>query len=258
MKMSPILAIAYRDIIKFLRDRTRIVSTFVFPIVFIGILGGSLQSNIGNGLGYNLLVFTFVGVLAQTLFQSSALGIISLIEDRDNDFTQEIFVSPVSRYAIIFGKILGEASVALLQGVGILAFGFLIRVPLTLGLIVALIPVMIVACLVGGAFGVLILSTLNSQRSANQIFPFIMLPQFFLAGIFSPIKVLPLYLSVLSHLAPLRYVVDLVRGVYYTGKPEYGPAVLKPLGFNLIVLAVLFAVCIIIGTTRFVNSERNR
>jgi ABC-2 type transport system permease protein len=125
-EFQAIIAIAYRDLLKFLRDRGRIISTFVFPIIFIGILGGSLQSNLGSEAGYNFYLFTFVGVIAQTLFQSTAAGIISLTEDREQDFSQEIFVSPVSRYTIILGKILGEGIVAFVQVLGIIIFGMVL------------------------------------------------------------------------------------------------------------------------------------
>src|SRR3990167_5967693 len=102
-EFNAILTIALRDFTKFLRDRTRIVFSFVFPLIFIGVLGSSLQANIGESLGYNFLFFTVIGVLGQTLFQSTASGIISLVEDRENDFSQEMFVSPISRYSIIIG-----------------------------------------------------------------------------------------------------------------------------------------------------------
>src|SRR5262245_29712558 len=108
-ELGPILAIAHRDLIKFLRDRGRLVGTFVFPFIFIAILGGSFQANLAGNFGFNFIAFTFTGVFGQTLFQSAADGIISLIEDRENDFSQEMFVSPISRYSIVFGKILGES-----------------------------------------------------------------------------------------------------------------------------------------------------
>ncbi len=225
-QLNAILTIAYRDFLKFIRDRSRIIITFIFPIIFIGVLGGSLQANIGKAIGYDFLLFTFTGVLGQTLFQSTASGVISLIEDRENDFSQEIFVSPVSRYAIIVGKILGESLVAMAQIIGIVLFGFIIRLPISFTALISMIPMMLIVCFVGGAFGILVLSQLSNQRSANQLFPFIMFPQFFLAGVFSPIKHLPIYLFVLSRIAPMTYAVDLLRGIYYWGKPEYGKIVL--------------------------------
>jgi ABC-2 type transport system permease protein len=258
MSLSAILAIAYRDLLKFLRDPVRIVSTLVFPAVFIGILGGSFQANLGEDAGYNFLIFTFTGVFAQTLFQSSAIGIISLIEDRENDFSQEVFVSPISRYAIIFGKILGESLVSIAQGVAIVALSLVMGVPMSGPQLLGLALVAITICLFGGSFGVLVLANLSNQRAANQVFPFIMLPQFFLAGVFTPIQVLPWYLDILSKISPMRYAVDLARGVFYAGQPDYNKVVLQGMPFNMLVIAVLFAVFLIVGTWLFVRGERNR
>src|SRR3954469_23261271 len=130
-EVNAITAIAYRDLMKFFRDPTRIVATFIFPLMFIFILGNSMQASFGQSIGYSLVVVTFTGILAQTLFQSTALGVISLIEDRENDFSQEIFVSPISRYTIIFGKVLGESLVALAQGIGIVLFALIVGVPIS-------------------------------------------------------------------------------------------------------------------------------
>lgn len=255
---NAIAAIAYRDFLKLLRDRARMVSSFVFPMIFIGILGNSLQANLGNAAGYNILVFTFTGVLAQTVYQSTAQGVISLMEDRENDFSQEIFVSPISRYSIIFGKILGETLVALPQGAAILIFAFIIGVPLSWGQIGGMLLVGFITALYGGAFGVMLLSLASSRRAADQIFPFLLLPQYFTAGIFAPIKVLPLYLEILSRISPLRYAVDLTRGVYYLGQPEYDAVVLASPLMNLAILGASFGLFLAIGTFLFVRSERNR
>lgn len=257
-EVNAILAIANRDLTKFLRDRSRIVTTFIFPFVFIGVLGGSLQAGFGEIAGYSFLVFVFTGIFAQTMFQSTASGVISLIEDRTNDFSQEIFVSPISRYSIILGKIIGESLVALTQGIGIIIFGLIVQIPLSLGQIISLIPVAFVACLLGGAFGILVLSNLNSQRTANQVFPFIIFPQFFLAGVFAPIKDLPPILFILSRMAPMTYAVDLVRGVYYAGAPEFSKVVLASPFVNLLIITALFFVFLFIGTFLFVRGERNR
>lgn len=258
IELNAVFTIAYRDMIKFLRDRSRIIATFVFPFVFIGILGKSLQSNLSPLAGFDFLTFTFTGVLAQTLFQSTASGIISLIEDRENDFSQEIFVSPISRYSIIFGKILGESLVALSQGVGVVLFGLVAGVQMNLGQVLSLIPFCLMVCFFGGAFGMLVLSNLSSQRAANQIFPFLILPQFFIAGVFSPIKDLPFYLFIISRIAPLTYAVDLIRSVFYAGSPQANLIVLMGLSVNVLVISILFMLFLLIGTYLFVKNERNR
>jgi len=257
-ELNGIITIAARDLIKLLRDRPRLMIGFVFPLLFIGILGGSLQSNLGASAGYNLLVYVFTGVLGQTLFQSTAMGVISLIADRENDFSQEIFVSPISRYSIIIGKILGETLVSLVQGIGIILFGLIVGVPITFQVFFQIFPAVLVSCLFGGSFGVIVLSKLSDQRQATQIFPIVIFPQFFLSGVFSPIQQLPWYLDILSKISPMRYAVDFVRNFFYLGNPEATKAVLFPMHINLIIITVLFTVFIILGTRIFVNNERNR
>jgi ABC-2 type transport system permease protein len=257
-EINAILAISFRDFLKLLRDIPRLVTTLIFPLIFIGVLGGSLQSNFGTSAGYNFLTFVFTGVFAQTLFQSTAQGVISLIEDRENDFSQEIFVSPISRYSIILGKILGESLVAFPQGAAVIVFGMLIGVSITTFQLLWLLIVGLVTCLFGGAFGVVMLASFKSQRSANQIFPFIIFPQFFTAGVFTPIKVLPLYLDILSRISPLRYAVDLLRDMFYIGVPDYPMVTLDGPGLNILAVAVMFVAFLLVGTALFVRNERNR
>ena len=120
-----VLTLAYRDLLKLLRDPTRLISELMFPLLFIVVLGGSLQGTFGTGSSFDYITYVFTGVFAQTLFQSASMGVVSLIDDRENDFSQEVFVSPISRYTIILGKILGETLVAMTQALGILVFGFL-------------------------------------------------------------------------------------------------------------------------------------
>lgn len=256
-QLSAILAIAQRDLTKLLRDRTRLIADLAFPIIFIGILAPLLQASFGGGQ-VQLVPFIFTGVLAQTIWQSAALGVISLIEDRENDFSQEIFVSPISRYSIIFGKILGESLVALPQGAAITAFGWIIGVPMSPLLVLVLIPTALVITLFGGAFGVLVLSRLPNRRAAQQIFPFIMLPQFFLAGVFNPLNNLPLPLDILSRIAPMRYAVDLLRDVYSALQPGTNVLPVSSMGLNLAVIGAEFVVFLAIGTVLFVRAERNR
>ena len=253
---SAIATIAYRDFTKLLRDRFRLVGSLAFPVMFVGILGGSLSASIGKGAGFDFLAFVFVGVFAQSLFQSSAAGVISLIQDRENDFSQELFVAPVSRYSIIFGKIFGETLVAFASGLGVIIFGFIIGVPLGFYQLILMILAGIAACLLGGAFGIFVLSNVSSQRTVAQIFPFILFPQVFLSGVFNPVDQLPLVLTILSRITPLTYAVDLVRHAYFGSVGErtvaFHPAV------DLVVMGALFFFFLVIGTILFIRKERNR
>ncbi len=253
-----VVTLAYRDLMTLLRDPARLISSLMFPLLFIFILGGSLQSSFGPRSSFDYVAFVFTGVFAQTLFQSASMGVVSLIDDRENDFSQEVFVSPISRYSIILGKIIGETLVALTQAVGVLAFGFMAGVRFSLGQLAGLSWAGIITCLFGAAFGVIILSNLNNRRTADQVFPYIMLPQFFLAGVFNPIKSLPWYLDILSHLSPMRYAIDLTRDSFYAFRSDYATAVIQGPAYNLVLMAAAFAAFLVIGTLLFVRKEQNR
>src|SRR5437762_4142270 len=146
LELNAMAAIAGRDLLKFFRDPGRLVAAVVFPFTMIFLLGGTLQLNLGRSTGFNFIAFTFTGFLGMTLFQSTAQGLTSLMDDRQNDFAQELFVSPVSRYSIVFGKILGEAAVAIMQVLPMILFAVILRVPLTPAHIALLVPVAILSC----------------------------------------------------------------------------------------------------------------
>ena len=256
--INAIVTIAFRDFIKLLRDYRRLVASLVFPVVFIGIFGNSLDSNLGNTVAYSFIAFTFTGVLGQILFQSSASGIISLIIDREEDFAQELFIAPVSRYVIIVGKIIGEALVSMVQGIGVILFGLIIGVEIGLIQMLSFIPIFIVNTLLGGAFGTLIMANLDDQKSVNLIFPFLLLPQFFLAGVFSPINNLPLPLFILSRIAPMTYVVDFTRHMFFINRPELSSIVINPLWVDLSVIFLMFVVFLTIGTFVFIKKEKSK
>jgi ABC-2 type transport system permease protein len=136
--------------------------------------------------------------------------------------------------------------------------GTLIGVSMPLAVALALLPVLFAMAIFGGAFGLLVLSRLQTQRAANQVFTFIMLPQFFLAGVFAPVHDLPPLLSIASALSPMRYAVELTRNVYYGLQPQLVAPVIWPLPVNLAIAGTMFVVFLGLGTALFVRSERNR
>jgi ABC-2 type transport system permease protein len=192
------------------------------------------------------------------MFQSAAAGVISLVQDRENDFSKELFVAPVSRYSIIFGKILGESLVAMTQGVGIIVMGMLFGATITVAGLLAMLPVALFAAIVGGSFGILIVANASEHRTANQFFPFLIFPQLFLSGVFSPVHDFPQILQWASYITPMRYPVDLMRSVYYAGTPEYSAVVtLSPI-INIAVSLALLAVFLLIGTRLFIRKEKEK
>ncbi len=257
-ELSAVLTVATREVIRLLRDRGRLAFTVVISFVWIGLMGGAMQTNLGRDARFDFIAFMFTGVLGGTLFLNAAQGLVSLIQDRENDFSQAMFVAPVSCHSIVLGKVLGESLSVFLQGLSMIAIALVLRVPLTPGQTVLLLPASFLAGLLGGAFGLVIMSLFENQRAAQQIFPILSLPQFFLAGVLTPVKILPWYLSILSLASPMRYGVDLVRNVAYAGRSEYWRVVLFGPVVNLTVMAAMFVIFLAIGSWLFVRRETNR
>ena len=256
--VSAVAAIAQRDVTKLLRDRPRLAVNLAFPVLLIGGLGAILQPTVGRVTGLNTVTLAFTGVLAASLFQSAAAGMISIVEDRENDFSRELFVAPVSRFALVTGKVAGETLVASAQGVAIVAFALAFGVRMTPAQAAALIPPGLACCLLGGAFGLATIAALPNQRSATAIFQFLIIPQYVLGGVLVPLRGTAPYLDVAAHLMPMRYVVELTRAAFYAGTPGYAQVVSgRPLA-DAAVAAGLFAAAMTAGAAVFGYRERTR
>jgi ABC-2 type transport system permease protein len=244
--------------LKLLRDRPRLAINLAFPVLLIIGLGNVLQPSVGRITRLDAVTLAFTGVLAASLFQSAASGMMAIVEDRETDFSRELFVAPVSRLTIVSGRVAGESLVAILQGAGIVLLGVLVGVHMSVAQLLALIPPSIACCLLGAAFGLMVLAALPNQRAALQVMAFVMLPQYFLAGVIAPLTNLPAYLEVLSWAMPLRYAVDLMRSAFYAGARGYDVAVVAGPVLDLAVIIVLFLVLIVAGTTIFNYRERTQ
>jgi ABC-2 type transport system permease protein len=257
-EVSALLAIAQRDVVKLLRDRPRLAVNLVFPVMLIIGLGSVLQPTVGRVTGLNAVTLAFTGVLAATLFQSTAAGMISIVEDRENDFSREMFVAPVRRLTLVGGKVAGEAAVALAQGAAIVGFAVAFGVPMPAARLAALLAPALGCCLLGGAFGLATVAVLPNQRSAMQIFQFLIIPQYVLGGVLVPTRGLPTYLNVLAWAMPMRYCVELARAAYYAGTPGYHQVVAGGPLLDAAVMAVLFVALMITGALVFNHRELAR
>lgn len=257
-ELSGLAIIAQRDVIKLLRDRPRLAVNLAFPVLLIGGLGSVLQPTVGRVTGLAAVTLAFTGVLAASLFQSAAAGMISIVEDRENDFSRELFVTPVSRLTLMAGKVAGETLVALCQGVFITMAAVAFGVRITPGKLALLLAVGLASCLLGGAFGLVTIAALPSQRSAMQIFQFLIIPQYVLGGVLVPLQGQPAYLEAFSWAMPMRYAVELSRAAFYAGTPGYARVVSVRPALDVVVIAALTTLLMSAGALVFDYRERTR
>jgi len=207
-----------RQLKRYSRSRSRIVGSLGQPILFLFGLGfgfGPVFARAGNG---NYMEFVAPGIIAMAIIFTAVFGGIEMIWDRQFGFLKETLVAPVPRLAIVLGRTLGGATVALLQGLIVfvicLAAGFRIHHPLLLPIALAFMGLI---SMVFTAIGTAIGSVLRDMQGFQLILNFLVLPLFFFSNALFPVAGLPAPLRVVVLLNPLSYGVAGMRQAFAGG-----------------------------------------
>lgn len=233
--MNAVYILWLRQMKRYLRSHSRMLGSLGQPLLFLVALGfglGPVFQQAGQG---NYLEFLVPGIVAMAILFLAVFSGIEIIWDRQFGFLKETLVAPVSRIDIMVGRTLGGATVAVLQGLLILAIalplGFTTDIT---GLPVAFVFMALIA-LTFTALGTAIASTMDDFHGFQLVMNFLVMPLFFLSGALFPLQGLPPLLAAATRLNPLSYGVDGLRGAL-TGAYYYG------LPTDLAVLAALSAV----------------
>jgi len=205
-----------RELLRFLRNRLRLVTSFVQPVLFLLVLGTGMASLVASSGGVNFKTFMFPGILAMTVLFTALFSAISIVWDREFGFLREMLVAPVRRGAIVVGKCAGGTTTAAIQGAVMLLLAGLVGVPYAPGLFATLLGEMVLLAVALTAFGVLIASRITQIESFQAVMQFLVMPMFFLSGAIFPPSGLPTWLAVLTRLDPLAYAVDPMRRAVFT------------------------------------------
>jgi ABC-2 type transport system permease protein len=254
-ELNAVITIAMRDITLALKSPAKIIQGLIMPIMFLGMFGGQLSQNMGMNMGFDFNAFMLVGMLVQGLFMMMGNGITSLVEDRQTDFTQEILVSPVSRYAIILGKIAGSAFASYITFFFTIIVGLFIGARLSVSQFLTLFAFSPLMCLAAGSLGVLCIGFIRRTSTAGIVIMTLAMSQTFLSGALIPVNHSTGVMAVVSRFLPMTYCVDFARGLFYGGGS--GLTLHSPL-VNLIIIIAFTAVFLVAGTIGFVRSGKNR
>lgn len=201
-----------RELIRYSRDRLRIVTSVVQPILFLLVLGTGLTQVVsGSRMGVDFRTFIFPGVVAMTVMFTAVFSAASIVWDREFGFLREMLVAPVSRAAIVLGKCLGGATVATLQGLIVLSLAGLVGVPYAPLLLLVLVAELLLLAFTLTAFGVMAAARIDNMQSFMAVTQMLVLPLFFLSGALFPLSGLPTWLHTLTLVNPLTYAVDPMR-----------------------------------------------
>jgi ABC-2 type transport system permease protein len=207
-----------REMIRFRRDRLRAVTSLIQPLLFLLVLGTGLSALAKGSLppGVSFKSFIYPGVLAMSVMFTAIFSAASIVWDREFGFLREMLVAPVSRSAIVVGKILGGATIATLQGVIMLALAGLADVPYNPVLLLTLVGELFLLAFTLTSFGVMMAARITQFQAFMALTQMLVMPLFFLSGALYPLRGLPAWLSVLTRLDPLTYVVYPMRHAVFT------------------------------------------
>src|ERR1700676_163195 len=181
-----------RELIRFSKDKLRIVSALVQPVLFLFVLGTGLSRLASAGThGVDLRTFVYPGVLCMAVLFTAMFSAASLVWDREFGFLREMMVAPVRRSALVLGKCLGGATVASFQGLLVIALAGLVGVPYAPVLILAVFALQMVLAFTITAFGVMVAARIRQIQSFMAITQMVMMPMYFLSGAIFPVSGLP-------------------------------------------------------------------
>jgi ABC-2 type transport system permease protein len=200
-----------RELLRFKSDRARMASMLLQPLLFIFVMGTGLGSIVDTGGDISFTTFLFPGVLATSVLFTAAFAGVSLVWDREFGFLREMMVAPISRASIIWGKCFGGAIVATGQSLILLALVGTVGIPYDPLLLLALTGCLFLGSLFLTALGVLLSTRIKTIQGAMPMLQLLITPMMFLSGSLFPLGGLPTWLSVVTRLNPLTYVVQPMR-----------------------------------------------
>jgi len=211
-ELRAIKVVWLREMIRFTKDRLRIVTSLVQPFLFLFVLGTGLSRLASAGThGVNLRTFVYPGVLCMSVMFIAIFSAASIVWDREFGFLREMMVAPVRRSSLVIGKCLGGATVAAFQGVILICLAGLVGVPYAPILILEIFGLQLLVAFSITSFGVMMAARVKQMQSFMALTQMVIMPMYFLSGSLFPVSGLPQWLAILNRLDPLTYAVDPMR-----------------------------------------------
>lgn len=210
------IAIWYREMLRFWRDKARVASTFVFPLIALFILGYGVAPLVSEWAalgGVSYISFIFPGVIGMNIIMTSIMMGTSVVWDREFGFLRGAQVAPVGGLAVLIGKILGGSTIASVQGLLLLVFTRWAGIQLSLPLVAALIGLALLISLAMTGMGIAVALCIRSVEGYHSIMQFAGIAMVFLGGAFFPVQDVPTWMIWLAIINPASYAIDLLRHI---------------------------------------------
>lgn len=245
----PAATLWQREVVRFVRQRSRVVGALGTPLVFWMVVGSGLRNSfqVGGtaGTGMNYMQYAFAGTLVMIVLFTAIFSMISVIEDRSEGFLQAVVAAPIRRGAIVLGKVLGSTTLAVGQAMLFLVLAPLSGVPLNWTSVFVLVGVLVVVGLGLSALGFLIAWPMESTQGFHAIMNLFLLPMWLLSGALFPSSGASVWIQWIMAVNPLTYGVASVRHALYhgdatavAGLPSLGVSLGVTVGFAVVMLVL--------------------
>ena len=235
-----------RELVRFLRQPSRLAGAFAMPLIFWLLIGTGLSSSFrlpGVESSVSYLEYFFPGTVVLLVLFGAIFSTFSLIDDRNLGFLLGVVVAPVSRGAIVLGKVFGGATLAWLQGMLVLVLAPAAGISLSVETVLAAAGVLALLAIAMTSLGFAFAWKIDSTQGFHAIMNVVLLPMWFLSGAFFPVAGAPPWLEWVMRLNPLSYGTMAFRQVLYPGMDQSG-GVLPSLAMSLLVLVVWSLICL--------------
>src|SRR6202451_1068209 len=238
--MLPAFTLWWREIVRFYRQRARVVVVIAPPLLFWVVIGSGFGTSFHSGQGagqQNYLDYFYPGVLVMIVLFTAIFTMMSVIEDRNEGFLLSVLVAPVPRAAIVLGKVLGGTTLAAAQGLIFLVFAPLVGVHFTLVSLGLIVLTVFLVSFALTALGFAIAWPMDSTQAFHAIINLFLIPLWLLSGALFPLSKASGWIRWLMYANPLTYGVEALRTLMY---PEAPRAFSLPSSILTLVLFALF------------------
>lgn len=248
----PSISLWWREIVRFYRQRSRVIGVIASPLLFWVVIGSGFGTSFrSSGVGgQHYLNYFFPGALIMIVLFTAIFTMMSVIEDRKEGFLLSVLVAPVSRSVIVLGKVLGGATLATFQGLIFLLFAPFLGIHFTIVSFLLTVAVIFLVAFSLTALGFMIAWPMDSTAGFHAVINLFLIPLWLLSGSMFPLSGASMWIRAVMRINPLTYGTDALRMLLY-------PAELTgslPLNVNLLVLAafalVMFGLCFLVANRR--------
>src|SRR5215510_7167578 len=243
--LLPAFTLWWREVVRFYRQRTRVIGVIASPILFWLVIGSGFGTSFRSGSGnQHYLDYFYPGALIMIVLFTSIFTMMSVIEDRKEGFLLSVMVAPVSRSAVVLGKVLGGTTLSTIQGLIFLVFAPLvgIRIGFTSYVLVALTTFLISFALT--ALGFAIAWPMDSTQAFHAIINLFLIPLWLLSGALFPLSGASSWLRLLMQINPLTYGVEALRQLLY---PVSGGALFESMATLVLFSLFMFGLAFVIA-----------